>query len=79
MFDLGWGRMGLRNEFISSAYLRALLCWRLRGGFWLGLDLRAGYVIAPGTVGGVGIKGPVLGLGIGVSLGEGRRRVHAWT
>ena len=70
MFDLGWGRVGPRNEFVSSAYLRALLYWRLRGEFWLGLDVRAGYVIAPVTVGGVGIKGPVLGLGIGVSWGK---------
>lgn len=70
MFDLGWGRIGARNEFVSSAYLRALLYWRLRGEFWLGLDARAGYVIAPVTVGGVGIKGPVLGLGIGVSWGK---------
>jgi len=70
MFDLGWGRVGPRDEFISSAYLRALLYWRLRGEFWLGLDLRAGYVIAPVTVGGIGMKGPVLGLGIGVSWGK---------
>jgi hypothetical protein len=70
MFDLGWGRVGARNEFVSSAYLRALLNWRLRGEFWLELDVRAGYVIAPVTVGGVGIKGPVLGLGIGVSWGK---------
>ncbi len=70
MFDLGWGRVGARNEFVSTAYLRALLYWRLRGEFWLGLDLRTGYVIAPVTVGGVGIKGPVLGLGIGVSWGK---------
>jgi hypothetical protein len=70
MFDLGWGRVGPRDEFVSSAYLRALLYWRLRGEFWLGLDLRTGYVIAPVTVGGVGIKGPVLGLGIGVSWGK---------
>ena len=70
MFDLGWGRVGPRDEFVSSAYLRALLYWRLRGEFWLGLDVRAGYVIAPVTVGGVGIKGPVLGLGIGVSWGK---------
>lgn len=70
MFDLGWGRVGTRDEFVSSAYLRALLEWRLRGEFWVSLDLRAGYVIAPVTVGGVGIKGPVLGLGIGVSWGK---------
>ncbi|MGB5268400.1 MAG: hypothetical protein WBN30_17540 [Polyangiales bacterium] len=70
MFDLGWGRVGPRDEFVSSAYLRALLYWRLRGEFWLGLDVRAGYVIAPVTVSGVGIKGPVVGLGIGVSWGK---------
>ncbi|MGB5221001.1 MAG: hypothetical protein WBN60_08230 [Polyangiales bacterium] len=70
MFDLGWARVGARNDFVSSAYLRALLYWRLRGEFWLGLDLRTGYVVAPVTVGGVGIKGPLLGLGIGVSWGK---------
>jgi len=70
MFDLGWARVGARNDFVSSAYLRALLYWRLRGEFWLGLDLRTGYVIAPVTVGGVGIKGPLIGLGIGVSWGK---------
>lgn len=70
MFDLGWGRVDPRNAFVSSAYLRALLYWRLRGEFWLGLDARTGYVIAPVTVGGVGMKGPVLGLGIGVSWGK---------
>ena len=70
MFDLGWGRVGARNDFVSSGYLRALLYWRLRGEFWLGLDVRAGYVIAAVTVGGVGIKGPLLGLGIGVSWGK---------
>ena len=31
MVDLGWGRVGARNEFVSSAYLRALLYWRLSG------------------------------------------------
>jgi len=70
MFDLGWARVGPRHDFVSSAYLRALLYWRLRGEFWLGLDLRTGYVIAPVTVGGVGIKGPLVGLGIGVSWGK---------
>lgn len=69
MVDLGWGRVGARNDFVSSAYLRALLYWRLRGEFWLGLDLRAGHVISPITVNGTGIKGPVVGLGIGVSWG----------
>lgn len=70
MFDLSWGRMGPRNEFVSSAYLRALLLWRLRGEFWLGLDVRTGYVTAPVTVDGVGIKGPLLGIGIGASWGK---------
>jgi hypothetical protein len=70
MFDLGWGRVGSRNDFVSSAYLRALLDWRLRGEFWLALDVRAGYVIAPVTVSNVGIKGPLIGLGIGVSWGK---------
>lgn len=70
MFDLGWGRVGSLDEFVSSAYLRALLIWRLRGEFWVNLDLRTGYVIAPITVDGVGIKGPLIGLGIGVSWGK---------
>jgi len=70
MFDLGWARVGSRNDFVSSAYVRAFLNWRLRGEFWLALDLRTGYVITPVTVGGVGIKGPVLGLGIGASWGK---------
>ncbi|MGB5545514.1 MAG: hypothetical protein WBM74_03005 [Polyangiales bacterium] len=70
MFDLGWGRVGSRDQFVSSAYLRALLLWRLRGEFWVNLDLRTGYVIAPITVDGVGIKGPLIGLGIGVSWGK---------
>jgi len=70
MFDLGWGRVGSQDEFVSSAYLRALLLWRLRGEFWVNLDLRTGYVIAPITVAGVGIKGPLLGLGIGVTWGK---------
>ena len=70
MFDLGWGRVGGQDEFVSSAYLRALLLWRLRGEFWVNLDLRTGYVIAPITVAGVGIKGPLLGLGIGVTWGK---------
>lgn len=70
MFDLGWGRVDAQDEFVSSAYLRALLLWRVRGEFWVNLDLRTGYVIAPITVAGVGIKGPLLGLGIGVSWGK---------
>ncbi|MGB5811163.1 MAG: hypothetical protein WBG86_11570 [Polyangiales bacterium] len=70
MFDLGWARVASRNDFVSSAYLRALLNWRLRKEFWLSLDLRAGHVIAPVTVGSTGIKGPVVGLGIGVSWGK---------
>lgn len=70
MFDLGWGRVGAKDEFVSSAYLRALLLWRLRGEFWVNLDVRTGYVIAPITVNDVGIKGPLIGLGIGVSWGK---------
>lgn len=70
MFDLGWGRVGSQEQFVSSAYLRALLLWRLRGEFWVNLDLRTGYVIAPVTVAGVGIKGPLIGLGIGLSWGK---------
>ena len=70
MFDLGWGRVGSRDEFVSSAYLRALLLWRLRGEFWVNLDMRTGYVITPITVDGVGIKGPLIGLGIGVTWGK---------
>lgn len=69
MFDLGWGRVGASDDFVSSAYLRAVLLWRLRGEFWLDLDIRAGHVIAPLTVDGTGIKGPVVGVGIGVSWG----------
>lgn len=71
MFDLGWGRVGPRNDFVMSAYLRALLYWRLRKEFWVGLDGRAGHVIVPVTVEGVGIKGPFVGLGIGLMWGEG--------
>ena len=70
MFDLGWGRVGPKDEFVSSAYLRALLLWRLRGEFWVNLDVRTGYVIAPITVNDVGIKGPLIGLGVGVSWGK---------
>jgi len=71
MFDLGWARVGPRNDFVSSGYLRALLYWRLRGEFWVGLDVRAGHVIAPVTVDGFGIKGPMVGFGIGAMWGEG--------
>ena len=71
MFDLGWGRVGARNDFVMSGYLRALLYWRLRKEFWVGLDARVGHVIVPVTLDGVGIKGPVLGLGIGAMWGEG--------
>lgn len=71
MFDLGWARVGARNDFVMSGYLRALLYWRLRKEFWIGLDARAGHVIVPVTVDGVGIKGPMLGLGIGAMWGEG--------
>lgn len=71
MFDLGWGRVGPRDHFVMSGYLRALLYWRLRKEFWIGLDARAGGVIVPVTVDGIGIKGPMLGLGIGAMWGEG--------
>ena len=71
MFDLGWARVGTRADFVMSGYLRALLYWRLRKEFWIGLDARAGHVIVPVTVEGVGIKGPMLGFGIGAMWGEG--------
>jgi len=71
MFDLGWARVGARNDFVMSGYLRGLLYWRLRKEFWIGLDARAGHVIVPVTVDGVGIKGPLIGLGIGAMWGEG--------
>ena len=71
MFDLGWARVGPRDDFVMSGYLRALLYWRLRKEFWIGLDARAGHVILPVTLDGVGIKGPMLGLGIGAMWGEG--------
>ena len=32
MFDLGWGRVGSQDQFVSSAYLRALLLWRSTRG-----------------------------------------------
>jgi len=71
MFDLGWARVGARNDFTTSGYLRGLLYWRLRKEFWIGLDARAGHVIVPVTVDGIGIKGPLVGLGIGAMWGEG--------
>lgn len=71
MFDLGWARVGSRADFVMSGYLRGLLYWRLRKEYWIGLDLRAGHVIVPVTVDGVGIKGPMIGLGIGAMWGEG--------
>jgi hypothetical protein len=71
MFDLGWARVGARDDFVMSGYLRALLYWRLRKEFWIGLDARAGHVIVPVTLDGVGIRGPMLGLGIGAMWGEG--------
>jgi hypothetical protein len=71
MFDLGWGRVSSRDDFVFSGYLRALLYWRLRKQFWIGLDARAGHVIVPVTLDGVGISGPVLGLGIGAAWGYG--------
>ncbi|KPK16340.1 MAG: hypothetical protein AMJ62_05910 [Myxococcales bacterium SG8_38] len=72
MFDLGWARVGSRDDFVLSGYLRALLYWRLRKEFWVGLDARAGHVIVPVTVEGVGIKGPVVGIGIGAMWGKGK-------
>ncbi len=71
MFDLGWARVGSRSDFVLSGYLRALLYWRLRKEFWIGLDARAGHVIIPVTVNGTGIKGPMVGFGIGAMWGEG--------
>ena len=71
MFDLGWARVAARNDFVMSGYLRGLLYWRLRKEFWIGLDARVGHVIVPVTVDGVGIKGPLIGLGIGAMWGEG--------
>jgi len=71
MFDLGWAGIGPRDDFVMSGYLRALLYWHLRKEFWVGLDGRIGHVIVPVTFDGVGIKGPVLGLGIGAMWGEG--------
>ena len=71
MFDLGWARVGPRDDFVMSGYLRALLYWRLRKEFWIGLDARAGHVIMPVTFEGVGIKGPMLGFGIGAMWGQG--------
>ncbi len=71
MFDLGWARVATRNDFVMSGYLRGLLYWRLRKEFWIGLDARVGHVIVPVTVDGVGIKGPLIGLGIGAMWGEG--------
>ena len=70
MFDLGWARVGPRDDFVMSGYLRALLYWRLRKEFWVGLDARAGHVIVPVTFEGVGIKGPMLGFGIGAMWGD---------
>ncbi len=71
MFDLGWGRFSSRDDFLLSAYLRGLLYWRLRKQFWVGLDLRAGHVIIPVTLQGVGMTGPLVGLGIGAAWGHG--------
>lgn len=72
MFDLGWARVGPRNDFVLSGYLRGLLYWRLRGEFWVGLDARVGHVIVPVTVNGIGIKGPVVGVGVGAMWGKGK-------
>lgn len=73
MFDLGWARVGPRNDFVLSGYLRALLYWRLREEFWVGLDARAGSVIVPVTSEGIGIKGPLVGIGIGAMWGKDGR------
>jgi len=70
MLDMGWARVGARDDFELSAYLRALLYWRLRKEFWVGLDARAGHVIIPVTVEGIGIKGPMIGLGVGLMWGD---------
>ncbi|MBT8453314.1 MAG: hypothetical protein KJO40_15235 [Deltaproteobacteria bacterium] len=71
MFDLGWARVAARSDFVMSGYVRGLLYWRLRKEFWIGLDARVGHVIVPVSVDGVGIKGPLIGLGIGAMWGEG--------
>ncbi len=70
MFDLGWARVSSRDDFVLSGYLRALLYWRLRKQFWVGLDARAGHVIVPVTLDGIGISGPMVGLGIGAAWGH---------
>jgi len=70
MLDMGWARVGPRDDFELSAYLRALLYWRLRKEFWVGLDARAGHVIIPVTIQGIGIKGPMIGLGVGLMWGD---------
>ena len=70
MLDMGWSRVGPRDDFELSAYLRALLYWRLRKEFWVGLDARAGHVIIPVTIQGIGIKGPMIGLGVGLMWGD---------
>jgi hypothetical protein len=70
MLDMGWARVGPRDDFVLSAYLRALLYWRLRKEFWVGLDARAGHVIIPVTVEAIGIKGPMIGLGVGLMWGD---------
>ena len=70
MLDMGWARVGPRDDFLLSAYLRALMLWKLRKQYSVGFDLRAGYVILPVTVGGVGISGPEVGIGIGAAWGK---------
>lgn len=70
MVDLGWARVDERDDFVSSAYLRGLLYWRLRKEYWVGIDLRTGHVIAPVTVDGIGIKGLFVGLGVGFAWGK---------
>jgi hypothetical protein len=70
MLDMGWARVGPRDDFLLSAYLRALMLWKLRKAYWVGFDLRAGYVILPLAVAGVGISGPMVGIGIGAAWGK---------
>ncbi|MGB8329425.1 MAG: hypothetical protein WCE62_04805 [Polyangiales bacterium] len=70
MFDMGWARVGPVDHFVLGADLRALLYWRLRKEFWVGLDARAGYVIVPVTAEQIGIEGPTVGLGIGLIWGD---------
>jgi len=69
MLDMAWARVGQVDEFTLGADLRARLVWRLRKEFWVGLDARAGYAIIPVTSDRIGIEGPTIGLGIGLTWG----------